>query len=282
MDITFEQIAERYLEERVVTPSYRNNVRRIAKLVKRPTVEAVNKFLRRRSEERSSVTVRSERVVLVSLWRWAYEARLLDDAPRGVIRIKARRAPTKAWTVEQLRAAIEATRKYDRKLLLSGASKGLTLRAWLLLGYEAGSRFGDLFALRGDQIDRETISWTQSKTGDPIVRTLSAACLEACREMLAHSKDGTILGWAVGKRQSMRLMREFLDEVGIGGTSKWLRRSGATHIEMAEPGKARHHLGHRTMDLAAKAYIDWTQVRRNAPRTPELIHGGNHGGEFPS
>lgn len=64
-----------------------------------------------------------------------------------------------------------------------------------------------------------------------------------------------------------------LDSVGVGGTSKWLRRSGATHIEIREPGKARHHLGHRTLDLAAKAYIDWPQVRREMPRPPELAGG---------
>jgi hypothetical protein len=88
--------------------------------------------------------------------------------------------------------------------------------------------------------------------------------------MLAVSPDGTVLGWVCGQRQQMRIMRKFLDDCGVGGSSKWLRRSGATHIEIREPGKARHHLGHRTLDLAAKAYIDWTQVRREMPRTPEL------------
>lgn len=272
--VTFSTIADRYLEERVVSQIYAHNVRRIAGKVKDVSTDAVNRYIRRRAEERCGTTVRAERSVLLTLWRWAYDAGHIDTAPRGVMKIKARRAPTRAWTVEQLRAALEATHQYDGVRLKSGASKGLLLRCWMLLGYEAGSRWGDLFSLRGDQIDRDTISWTQSKTGDPIVRSLSPACLAAIREMLAQSPDGRILGWAVGRRQSQLIMREHLDACGIGGSSKWLRRSGATHIEMAEPGKATHHLGHRTANLAAQNYIDWSQVRRNAPRTPELMNGG--------
>ena len=88
--------------------------------------------------------------------------------------------------------------------------------------------------------------------------------------MLALSPDGRIIGWVCQRRQAMRLMREHLDRCGLDGTSKWLRRSGATHIEMAEPGKATMHLGHRTPTLAAQSYIDWAQVRRITPRTPLL------------
>lgn len=271
MSLTFSQLADRYLDERVVSQVYAANVRRIAARVQAVSAESLNRFLRRRAEERAGTTVRAERSVLLSLWRWAYDAGHVEQAPRGIIKIKGRRAPTRAWTVDQLRTALAATHQHDAVRLKSGASKGLLLRCWMLLGYEAGSRWGDLFSLRADHIDRDTIAWTQSKTGDPVVRSLSPACLAACREMLAASPDGRILGWAVGRRQAMAIMREFLDAVGIGGTSKWLRRSGATHIEMAEPGKATHHLGHRTVGLAATNYIDWSQVRRNAPKTPELV-----------
>lgn len=271
MTLTFTEIAEKYLDERVVSRIYAHNVRRIAARVSTVSTESLNRFLRRRSEERAGTTVRAERGVLLTLWKWAYDGGHVDTAPRGVIRIKARRAPTKAWTIEQLKSALAATHKHDSVTLKSGASKGLLLRCWMLLGYEAGARWGDLFTLRGDHLEGDAIAWTQSKTGDPIVRALSPACLTACREMLAKSPDGRILGWAVGRRQSQLIMREHLDACGIGGSSKWLRRSGATHIEMTEPGKATHHLGHRTANLAAQNYIDWSQVRRNAPKTPELV-----------
>jgi len=271
MKVTFSKLAKRYLAERVVSKLYADNVMRVANRVNDVTTESVNRFLRQRSEDRAGTTVRAERTVLLTLWRWAYDAGHVNHAPRGVIRIKARRAPTRAWTVEQLRAAIAATHQHDGVRLKSGASKGLLLRCWMLLGYECGGRWGDLFMLRADHLEGDAIAWTQSKTGDPIVRSLSPACLAAVCEMLAASPDGRILGWAVGRRQSQLLMREHLDACGIGGSGKWLRRSGATHIEMNEPGKASHHLGHRTANLAAQNYVDWSQVRRNAPKTPELV-----------
>jgi hypothetical protein len=69
----------------------------------------------------------------------------------------------------------------------------------------------------------------------------------------------------------MSVMKAHLKRCGLSGTSKWLRRSGATHIEMVAPGKASLHLGHRTATLAAQAYIDWGQVRKTTPVTPRLL-----------
>ena len=268
---TFGTLAARYLEQRVVTTSYAACVRRVASACPTITVEAVNAYVRKRLEECSTPTVRTERTILLSLWKWGFESGALPAMPRGIVKVKQRRPPTKAWTVEQLRAAIDATHKLDGQVLRSGARLGVFLRAWMLLGYECGARRGDLWTLTAEHIVGDAIQWTQAKTGDGITRLLSKACLEACYQMARKSPDGTILGWACGKRQGLRLMREHLDSVGIGGTSKWLRRSGATHIEIAEPGKASLHLGHRTPGLAATNYIDWSQVRRNAPRTPTLI-----------
>ena len=268
---TFSAIAERYISQRVITPVYAANVRRIASRCGTVSVDRVNAFLRSRIDQVAGTTVRSERTILLTLYKFGYESGLIKIAPRGVMSVKARRSPTKAWTVEQLKAAVAATRAKDAIRLRSGASLGVLLRAWMLLGYECGSRFGDLWSMTKDNIDGDAISWTQSKTGDPIVRSLTPACLDAVDAMLAKSPDGRILGWVCRKRQAMRLMREHLDQCGIGGSSKWLRRSGATHIEINEPGKAKLHLGHRPPGLAETNYLDWTQIRKNAPRTPALV-----------
>jgi hypothetical protein len=269
--MNYPDIAEQYLAERRVSTHYAACVRRVAKRCPTPTVEKLNRYLMLRLNNAAGTTVKFERTILLSLWRWAYDRSLVEIAPRGVARLKARRKPTKAWSQEQIRDAINATHAHDSQRLRSGASLGRMLRAWSLLGYECGGRYGDLWSLTAASLDGDAISWTQSKTGDPIVRILTPTCLTAVREMLADSPDGRILGWACQRRQAMRLMREHLDRCGIGGTSKWLRRSGATHIEINEPGKARHHLGHRTAGLAERNYIDWSQVRANAPRTPDLM-----------
>lgn len=148
---------------------------------------------------------------------------------------------------------------------------GLFFRAWILLGYETGARMGDLWQLRRDDIDGGAVRWSQHKTGEPQSRPLSPACLEAVNELLAFSPDGRILGYIMDANSARRCMRHYLRSLGLPGSSKWLRRSGATHIEMANPGRGRLHLGHKTHGLAERFYIDWTQVNRDIPRVPSLI-----------
>ena len=269
--MTFSQIAKAYLAERIVSAHYGMNVSRIAARCGEVSVQRVNEYIRSIANRKVSTTVRSERTVLMTLYRYAYETGMIDEAPRGVMKIKHRKKPTKAWTLEQLKTLVEATARHNGKTLRSGADLGKFLRCWILVAYESGARFGDVMAFRRENIDDDTLSWTQSKTGDAIVRQLTPACLTAIDEMLEKSPDGRILGWVCRPRQAQRLMRTQLDALGLGGSSKWLRRSGATHCEMERPGAGRLHLGHRSPALFEQAYADWGQLRKNTPRTPALV-----------
>lgn len=268
----FSAVATRYLSQRSVCEAYDKHVRKLADAANGTiTADRINAYLRKRLDQVSTATVKNERTILLSLVKFAYDNGLLKQPVRGVMRVKVRRPATKAWTVDEVKASLAKTADYTGQQLRSGAPVGLWLRTWLLLGYEAGSRFGDLWSFTGEHLDGDVLRWTQAKTGDPIVRLLSPACVQSCRAMLERSPDGRILGWACKRRQAMRRMREHLDACGIGGTSKWLRRSGATHIEIAAPGMARRHLGHRTPGLAETNYLDWGQIRANAPTTPQLL-----------
>lgn len=274
---TFAPVAERYLAQRVVCDQYGNLVRRIADQAGRISVDRINEWLKELLQTRSTVTVRTYRSIVLTLWKSAYDQGLVKEMPRGVMRVKARRAPTRAWTPEQMRHALAETHKLDGRRTRTGASVGVWLRCWILLGYECGSRFGDLWRFTADNLDGDVLRWTQGKTGDPISRTLSPSCVAACRQLLEASPDGRILGWVCSSRQAQARMRTFLDACGLQGTSKFLRRSGATHIEITAPGKAQLHLGHRTPGLAATNYIDWGQVRQHAPKTPDLMEGISDG-----
>ena len=217
------------------------------------------------------MTVAPERVILLTLWRYAFERRLVDSMPRGIVKIRRAPRPVQAWTIEQCCTAVNRAGERWGRGMQSGAPKSLFLRCWLLLGYETGARHQDLWRMRDTDFTDNVVSWTQGKTGQPHNRILSAPCLKAVRDMLKLSPDGRVLGWAVGVGGARKLLRQFLRRCGMGGSSKWLRRSGATHIEMAQPGKGRIHLGHRTVGMAEKHYIDWAQVRRDMPQTPQLI-----------
>jgi integrase len=232
---------------------------------------SVNAYLQRRLTEVSPVTVATERAILTGLWRWAHESGLVESAPRGIVKFKIPRRPTRAWTVSQCCTAVKGTFLLTDTIRGKGITSGLFLRAWILLGYESGARHGDLWEMRDDDLADGSIRWSQHKTGDPHVRPLSPACMTAIKAMLARSPDGRILGWAMHASAARRRMRLYLRSLGLSGSGKWLRRSGATHIEMDAPGKGRLHLGHKTHGLAERCYIDWSQVRKDIPQVPVLL-----------
>jgi integrase len=263
--------AERYLAERQVSSVYAKRVRFIARGCGEFEVGACNRYLKKRLGEVSSVTVAPERVTIVSLWRHAFELGLVDNLPRGLLRVRVARPPVRAWTIGQCCTAVKHTFLLDGKILRCGAPLGVFLRCWMLLGYEVGARQADLWGLRGDDICDGTVAWTQRKTGAPHFRKLSGPCWLACQEMLKLSPDGRILGWVMTMGAGRKRMKALLRGLGMAGSGKWLRRSGATHIEMREPGKARVHLGHKTDGMAERFYIDWAQVSRDVPVTPALI-----------
>lgn len=264
-------ISSLYLRERNVSKLYAANVRRVAAHCERLTADCINEYLRSRLESVSSVTVAYEKAVLCGLWKWAFDRELIDRPPKGVMRIKIRRRPTRAWTLDQCRLLVKGTYQYDGITLRNNVPLGKMMRAWILLAYESGARRGDLWAMNRRDFSGNTLWWCQSKTGEPVPKVLSDACVDAVNEMLAISPDGTVLGWTMLASSAARLMRQYLKKLGLTGSSKWLRRSGATHIEMVHPGKGRIHLGHATLGLAEKSYIDWTQVGREIPKTPSLI-----------
>jgi integrase len=271
MTLNLPVIVERYLNGRCVSNGYANNLRAVARSCGTMSVDAINSYLKRRMDAIKPVTVATERAMLVGIWRWAYETGVVNEMPRGIVKIKPARKPTKAWTIEQCCTGVNGTFSLRAIVRRKKVQVGLFLRCWMLLGYETGARMGDLWEMRGDDIEDGAVRWSQHKTGDPHVKTLSPKCIEAVQQMLALSPDGRILGWVMSANAARVRMRKYLRSVGLSGTSKWLRRSGATHIEIEHPGKGRLHLGHRTVGLAEKSYIDWSQVRRDIPCTPVLL-----------
>lgn len=235
------------------------------------SVEAINRYLQKRLTEVAPITVSTERAILVGIWRWAYETGVVDNLPRGLVKIKVARRPTKAWTLEQCCTAVKGTFALTETIRGKRVSLSLFLRTWILLGYEVGARQGDLWAIRAEDFEGDVVRWSQHKTGVPHTKTLSPACVKAVSEMLALSPDGRVLGWVMTKNSGRRRMRAYLRSLHFAGSSKWLRRSGATHVEMEKPGTGKLHLGHVTPGLAERCYIDWSQVRRDIPRVPTLI-----------
>lgn len=271
--LTFQNVAKKYLNSRIISDSHRLSIIRTAKSCKYLTAECLNSYIKTRLTHTTNQTVKHNRSILLTLWKFAYENDLIDHMPKNIIKIKSRKPPTKAWTIDQCKYLVDKTFEKDTTLLRNGASLGKFLRCWILIGYESGARYGDIFSFTHNNIENNALRWTMSKTGDPMTKILNDKTIESIEDLKKYNtaKDLRIIGWVIGRRQAIRLMKQHLKDCGLDGTSKFLRRSGATHIEINNPGYAKFHLGHRTSGLAEKSYIDYAQIRNHIPVTPKLI-----------
>lgn len=273
MKIKFSSVAKKYLASRAVCHDYNRHVLTLSKKCKHLTNKCLNSYLKKRLEETSTITVKNERTILLSLWKFAYENKMIKRMPINIMKVKIKKAPTKAWTIEECKDMISKTFDFNDKKNRKGCNIGSFLRVWLLLGYESGARFGDIFNFKYSDIEDNVLRWTMSKTGDPMTKILSDQCIQYIKELqfLNSNNDPRIIGWFIGRRQASRIMKIFLEYCGLPGSSKFLRRSSATHIEINHPGHAKLHLGHRTTGLAEKNYLDFGQIRTNVPIAPKLL-----------
>ncbi|NBV87928.1 MAG: hypothetical protein EBR88_00160 [Betaproteobacteria bacterium] len=262
-------VLESYLASRTLDHDYAANLARVARKCQELNSQAVNLYLRKRLTEVSPKTVANERNMILILWRHAYDSALIDVYPRQIVKIKVPAKPVRAWTVQQCSAAVKHARQRRGQKTRTGADVGCLLECWLRLGYATGARWSDLWSMGRAHLDGSVLRYTQAKTGNAVVAVLPDQCLKLCDEMLAASPDGRILGWVFHKRRAMRMMKQHLAACGLSGTSKWLRRSAATHIEQRSPGKARLFLGHKTPTMV-RHYLDMGQLLTDVPQPPLL------------
>ena len=259
-----------YLEGRVCHPEYARALKKLCAAVPELTASAINSYLRVRLESVSPITAANERRMLLTLWRWAFEEGLIDLPPRGVVKIKAPLRPVKAWSISECCTLVKGAEKLFGKRLRNGANLGKFLQCWVLLGYETGARYGDLFNLTAENFRGDAVGWVTSKTGVVCTRALSDKAMALVRDMLSDSPDGRVLGWVCCRRQSFKFMRQLIKSSLPAGSGRWLRRSAATHIEMQDPGKAQWFLAHKSPGLAARHYLDQSQLAGNTARPPSI------------
>lgn len=219
------------------------------------TPELVNRFL---AGLTVGPTTRSNiRRELLTLWRYAHEIGSTEVYPARVTRIRPAYQPPQAWSAEELSALMDAACN-DRTPI--GGKSGLlvsdALPAWIGIAYDAGLRFGDVLTLTDKNFRNGCVTMTASKTGKPLVRRLSELTNEFVVTLLARSPDGALFRWAITRRRAVLVWRAFLTRHGFKGSSKWLRRSCATYVEMDRPGAATAYLQHSHPMLAPRHYLD--------------------------
>lgn len=145
----------------------------------------------------------------------------------------------------------------------------ILLPAWILTAYSTGLRTGDLLAIGYDQIRGHRLLLAQHKTSEPHVAWLDDAALLAISRLPRLGPK--IFGSLTNKDRILHAMRKLVKQSDRQGTTRWLRRSGATYCEAAGQDATRH-LGHKDPGMK-KRYIDrllLEELREAGPTTPPI------------
>ena len=264
-----------YLSEREASPRYIESLKRTVTRARQFGLLDTSQLLPEKANEflirlpLAAVTRSNIRRELLTLWRFAFDHSYTDVPPLRVCRIKATPPPPRAWSLDTLRQLLAAAEQDVRPV--SQRIPGLLWRdvlpCWIVIGYDTGLRFSDLLHLHESTILNGCVVCTAQKTGKFTVRAISQPGQELVARLAKKSPDGTLFRWALPRRRALLKWREFLQEQQIVGSSRWLRRSGATYVEVKRKGEAQRFLGHSNAALANRHYLDQT-LTMDVPESP--------------
>lgn len=241
--------------------------------------EIFNNWLR--SLHQSPTTRSNYRRMGLRLWRHALAIGCDAHRIETIIRVKTKLKIPVAWSSPELTALATAassmTGRFPRGSRLQRKSGTQCVRrnfwvAWVLVGYESGLRQGDLYNLQRANLRGNRLFCVMNKTLVPVGKALSPEAAAAAHAMLKDSPDGTMFRWALSRKHLFIQFLALVASAGLEGTTKYLRRSGATHCEMVSPGSAPGFLGHLSGSaLAKKHYLDPTLLAECQPQPPRIF-----------
>lgn len=277
MGTTPLDIAKEYVSCRMLSKLHEQQILRVAGRLPSLEPAVINLYLKSRMAVVSSVTVANERRIIVSLWRFAFDEGIVESPPRRVMKLRAAPPPVVAWTIADLQTLVNTIPQMRQSTLQNGLSKGLFLETWVRIAYDTGARYGDVFQFGDHHLHGDVLTWRTGKTGVACSRPLSDETMEVVRTWMrekrlagAHVEREPWLSCVCCRRYSFTIMRKLLLLAGLDGSSKWLRRSAATHVESQRPGAAQHFLGHTTSRVAEAHYLDRSQLAVDLPRPYRL------------
>ncbi len=217
-------------------------------------------------------TARGNRNCVLAIWRAAFEASILDEQPRRIRKIKKRSTRPRCWTMDDLRALLRSCEMVAGNMNRSErqVARRDFWRAYVLVGYYTGLRLSDLLDIDWTDISADgVLTRIQNKTGDLVQCPLPPDCMEALKPLRGERQK--VFGNLIARKRVFEMFKRLVTAAGLTGTSKWLRRSGASHVERMTPGCAPAFLGHRSdISLARQSYIDPTVAQRLKPLPPTI------------
>jgi|DEB19_MinimDraft_3_1074340.scaffolds.fasta_scaffold08528_4 integrase len=269
--MTLQELARKYHNRVGGSPGYLEQlevfVRRLRWKAADLSPELIDSYLTDALKHLAPSTVANHRKMLRCLLHFAASERIVDASIlRPLRRVKRVPPNPRAWSHAEIRTllSVAANLRGGRK-----CPRSLLARAWILVAYSTGLRLEDLLSIRHDQIRGQRLCPSQHKVGYPHVCWLDDNALAAIRSLPVLGPR--IFGDLICRDKAMAMMRQLTRAAGLPGSTKFLRRSGATYCEIA--GKdATGHLGHRSPGMKVY-YIDrllLAEEKRQEPTAPPL------------
>jgi integrase len=222
--------------------------------------QTLNPYLDWMRTHRRPDTIRSRRGNLLTLWRFAFEAGIVDEGPRQVRKLRRVQRTPEAWSVAEVSALIRVADG------LPGAFWHSRIRcaAWwgslIRSAYDTGLRLGDLLAIGRCDV-HPVMQILQHKTGRAVVVQLRPSTIALIDQTLADQARDLVWPLWCRRQTFYEHFRHLVNLAGIRrGTFKWLRRSAATQLERVDPGRGTQLLGHSSRATTETWYIDRAQL----------------------
>lgn len=223
----------------------------------------------------SKTTVANYRRFFLTVWRHAFQNGAAEVPPIRIRKIAVPRTLPEAWSISQMEQLLAACDRLQGREIPVGVSRSAFFRAMVLVMWSTGLRLGDIQSLKRQQIGTDgTVVVSQQKTNWPVICRLSPEAMAAIVQ-IGHTPGGLIFGGRLSRAPLFRDFREIVKMAGLQGTSKKIRKSGATAVESVNPGSAKSFLGHLTYGLSYRHYVDPTKLGGGQSHPPEL--GGRAG-----
>lgn len=242
------------------------------------TRDNVNGWIAWKLEQGCNVTtVGTRKAALLALWRAAAHKDLIDVEPKKIRRLPRIRRVVTAWTRDEIRTLMTTIRAIEphRVITLSKLSMRDYYETICMAGYDTGMRLSDLMSIqrswiRVDETSAGFMTIIQSKSNREKISRISPETMKRIDSFMKGS--ARVLIWPPRTRRNFYLQfNEIVDKAGIRkGTFRWLRRAGATHVEMDFPGKSFIHCGHADARVTFAHYIDQQQLTKDVVSPVEL------------
>lgn len=266
-----QELARRYINRVGGSAGYLEQltvlVRRLPWRAEALNPDKIDAYLTEALGHLSPHTVNNHRRMLQRLLAFAAQEGLVDRSiVRPLRRIKRPPPCPVAWSHREIHQLLQAT---DRLIGGVKCPHAKLMRAWVLVAYSTGLRLSDLLEIRHDRVRGRRLLVQQQKTGEAHVCYLDDLAKAAIDSL--PRRGARIFGDLICRDKLLRQMRRLTALAGMTGSTKFLRRSGATYAEIDEKNPSGH-LGHRSAGMKAY-YVDRLLVaeeKNSGPTTRPL------------